>query len=335
MPTLSPGATRGLLIICVTLLLAVGAAGCGGARSSPVVVRVGTVTIDRAAVDHWAKAVELGSPLEGALGRSSSTPRQEALEFLISSNWAIGAAAEHGLAVSDSAVARGLKERIDGAPNGRAEFEREAESTGQTLADVKLEVKAALALAALRELVSRSVQPVTATQVADYYRTHLQRFRIPDRRWVDLIEAIPSYAHAVALGKELGTGKRFAKRALRELVAYQTPYEAAHSENPRLVHAIFAAVPGRVARPVRFNNHWVLMVVRKLVPGSTKSLSEVRAEIVERLAKERHRLALASFVEAYGRDWTAKTRCRGGFVVQKCSEYRGRLTSEGDLLAGE
>jgi hypothetical protein len=330
-----PGARRSFVVVALALLGAASQSGCASDKSSPVVVRVGTVAIDRATVDHWTGAIALGSAVEGALGRSSSTPRQKALDFLISANWAIGAAAERGLDVSEGAIERGLSERIQAAPNGRSEFQEEISATGQTLADVKLEVKVALALAKLRKFVSRRVPPVTQAQVAGYYKHHLRSFRIPDRRWVDLIEAIHGYSHAVALGKRLGPGARFAKKALRELVARQTPYEAAHRENHQLVQAIFAATPGLIARPVRFNNKWVLLVVRKLVPGSIKPLSKVSAEISERLAQERHRRALASFLAAYRREWTAKTSCEPGFVVQKCSMYRGQLLPEGNVLEGD
>ena len=229
-----------------------------------------------------------------------------------------------------------VEERIAAAPNGRGEFEEEIASTGQTLADVRLEVKAELALARLRDFLFRSVHSVTQKQIAGYYKRHLQSYRIPDRRWVDLIEAIPDYAHAVALGKRLGPGRRFAKRALHELVARQTPYEAANRDNHQLVHAIFAATPGRVAKPASFNDKWVLLVVRRLVPGgSFTPLSKVSAEISRHLSDERQQQALTRFLDAYRREWTAKTRCRAGYVVQKCAEYRGQLTPEGNPLVGE
>jgi hypothetical protein len=326
-------ARHGLLVACAGLLLAGGLCGCAGARSSPVVIHVGMATIDRATVDHWTRAIELGSAIEGVLGRSSSTPRQKALDFLISANWAIAAAAERGLGISDGAVARGLMEKIEGAPDGRSEFEKEIAATGQTLEDVRLEVRAALAASRLREHISKGVAPVTRRQVAAYYEHHLQSFRVPDRRLVDLIEAIHGYANAVALGRRLGPGERFAKRALHESVARQTSDEAAHRENHQLVHAIFTATPGRVAKPVSFNNAWVILVVRKLVPGHIRPLGKVYAEIAERLSGERRHRALTSFLEAYRREWTARTRCLPGFVVQKCSEYRGRLVPEGNLLA--
>ncbi len=331
----SPGTTQGGIVAVIALLLAALTVGCGSGRSSPVVVRVGRVAIDRASVDHWSRAIALGSTVAGTLGRSSSTPRQKALEFLISSSWAIGAAAEHGVGVSEAALAQGLKEKIDGAPNGRSEFQEEISATGQTLEDVKLEVKAALAAKALRELLSRRVAPVTQAQIVDYYKLHLKSFRIPDRRLVNLIEAIHGYAHAVALGKRLGPSARFAKKAIRELVPRQTAYEDRHRSNGALVRAIFAAPPARVGGPVSFDGSWVLLVVRKLVPDSIKPLGEVKAEIAENLSEVRQRRALTSFFTAYRREWTAKTSCYTGFVVQKCSEYRGRVVAEGDPLVGE
>jgi hypothetical protein len=329
---------RGVFATVAALLLAAGIAGiagCAGGSSSPVVLRVGPATIDKATVDHWTRAIALGSTVAGSLGRSSATPRQKALSFLISANWAIGAATEHGVAVSEQEVQRGLSERIDASPYGRSEFQQEIAATGQTLADVKLEVKAALALAKLGELVSRSVAPVTKAQIADYYKRHLQSFRIPDRRWVDLIEEIHGYSHAIALGRKLGAGRRFAKRGIREFVPRQTPYEDAHRENGRMVQTIFATPPGRVGGPVIFHDRWVLLVVRKLVPGSVKPLSRVSTEISERLSGERHARALRDFLGAYRREWSAKTRCATGFLVQKCSGYRGRLVPEGNLLAGD
>jgi hypothetical protein len=260
---------------------------------------------------------------------SSSTPRQKALEFLISADWAIGAAAEHGVAVPEGAVARGLQAKIDAVPQGRSQFEEEIAATGQTLSDVGFEVKAALAMKALRAFVSRHVAPVTQTQIARYYSHHLQSFRIPDKRLTDLIEEIRHYPHAVALGRRLGPGERFAKKAMRELVPRETAFEYAHAWNGKMVRAIFATPPGRVGGPVSFHEKWVIFVVRKLVPGHIKPLGEVRAEIAKRLSEERRGQALARFFGAYRREWKAKTSCSAGFLVRGCSEYRAQHALEG------
>jgi PPIC-type PPIASE domain len=314
-------------------LAAVAGSGCGS-TPRPVVVHVGSVAIERSTVDRWAKAIGLGGAGTASLEGAGGTPREKALGALISANWLIAEATRQGLAPSDHAVDHELDERIELTANGKHEFESELASTGQTLDDVRLEIRAALAAAKLRESLSRHVPAVTQSEIASYYRRNLASFRNPDRREVDLIEALPSRAAAVALGRRLGAGARFTKRAIRELVARQTPSEAAHLGNHLLVQAIFATPPGKIGGPVSFDQLWVILVVRKVVPSSIKPLTEVKAEISKRLSDERRRLALASFIDSYRKRWTARTSCSPGFVVQKCSQYRGPLKSEGNPLLG-
>jgi hypothetical protein len=297
-------------------------------------VRVGGAQIDRAEVEHWARAIARGSSVGTALGKTSGTPRQRALKFLISSHWIIGEAAEQKVPVSSAAVERGLKAKIDAMPAGRSELEEELTSTGQTLADVKLEVKSTLAVARLRDAVAKRVPAVTPGEVASYYAHHRRSFSLPDRRVVDLIEQIPGYARAVALGRRLGPGARFAKRAIRELVRRETPAEAKNRRNGQLVHMIFAATPGRVAGPALFNGEWVLAVVRRLIPAGIQPLVAVRHELSKTLATARRRRALKRFTAAYMRKWSARTSCSTGFTVQKCSQYRGALAAEKDPLMG-
>jgi foldase protein PrsA len=318
----------GVVLAAATLI------GCSGAASSPVAVRVGDLSIDQATVEHWAKAIGLGSAVGASLGRTAGTPRARALDFLISANWLIGEAADQGLPVSGHAVERGLKERMESVPDGRSEFEAELSSTGQTISDVKLEVKAELAAKVLHDLVSSRVPGVTSQEeVLDYYHRHIARFRIPEKRLVNLIESIDSRAKAVALGERLGSGARFAKRALHESVARESPAEAKRQNNAELVRAIFAAPRGRVAAPARFNGSWVLIVATGRVPGRTKGLQEVESEIERRLLADRRRELFAEFTKAFRTKWTARTNCRPGFVVQKCSRYRGPFKPEGDPLA--
>jgi hypothetical protein len=309
--------------------------GCSGEAKGPTAARIGDVAISAATVSHWTAAIKLGSTVGASLGRSPGPPRERALDFLISANWLIGEAAEEGLPISSAAVERGFKERMESVPGGRSEFEEELASTGQTSEDVKLEIKAELAKRALHALVASQV-PIVAPQqeVIDVYHRDIARYRIPERRLVDLIESIDSRSAAVALGRRLGPGARFTKRALQESVARQTPKEAATASNAELVHAIFAATPGKVAPPARFDGQWVLIVVRGHVPGRTKGLKEVEVEIDQHLVDVRRRELFAEFARQLRETWTPRTDCRPGFVVQKCLRYRGRFAREEDPLAG-
>ncbi len=318
------------------LLLAVALAGCGsaGGHSSEPVARVGNTTIDRAEVDHWASVISRGNSVGMALGQTSGTPRERALKFLISSAWVIGEAEERELSIANAAVERGLQKEIDEAPNGRSEFDEEIASTGQTLADVRLELKLTLAVARLRDAVVKRLPAVTRAEVASYYAHHRRKFYVPDRRLVDLIEQIHGYARAIALGRQLGPGARFAKLAIRELVGRESAAEAAGRMNGQLVHMIFAATSGRVAGPAMFNGGWVLGVVRKLIPAGIQPLSAVRVELSKTLATERKERALKQYTAAFVHKWTGRTSCSRGFVVQSCSEYRGARLAEENPLAG-
>jgi foldase protein PrsA len=324
---------RRIAIAAAALLMVGGVAGCGGSTPSAVVVRVGDALIDRAAVDHWARAITRGSSAGVSSTGVRFTPREQALDFLISSDWLIGEAAEQRLAVSDRAIEHALEERIGSSPSGNADFQKELSFTGQTVSDVRLEAKTALAAAMLRETLSKRVPKVTRSAVADFYRRQRLLFR-RDRRVVDLIEGIESPDAAIALGREIGAGSRFTTRAVRETVPRPPLIEAERRENRKLVRAIFATRLGKIGDPVSYDTRWVLLVVRAEIPGSTKRFAEVETEIARYLSERRRHAIIAKFLEAYRAEWTARTSCRAGFVVQKCSQYRGPAMPEGNPLAG-
>jgi parvulin-like peptidyl-prolyl cis-trans isomerase-like protein len=324
------GAQCGMLVI-VLVMICVGM-GCG--RSfAPAVVRVGEVSIDRATVSHWAKAISLGGEVALPVERTGETARERALSFLISSHWLIGEARDKGLIVSDAAIQHALQEKVDGMPNGEAEFKQESSSLGRAVADVKLEIRAELAAEKLSQMVAERVPRAARADAASYYHDHPAEFTIPALRLTDLIEEIPTRAGAIVLAKRLGRGSRFAEKALHERVRGETPSEESHEDNGRLVHAIYAAKLGTVAGPVRFHHGWALAVVRKILPARIRPLMAVEDGIVSRLTSQRRERARQRFIEAYRRKWVARTDCRPGFVVQKCSEYRGRLTPEPDPLS--
>jgi hypothetical protein len=324
------GRVRGTAVVGAGLLvLVLFAAGCGtsGTSSREIVVRIGGTAIDRAEVDHWADAIERGSSVATALGKTSGMPQERALEFLISASWIAGEARAQGLSISSAAVDRGLQQKIAQAPNGRTEVLEELASTGQTLDDVKLEVKATLAVAALRHAVAKRVPPLTRGEVTNYYVHHRQSFYLPDRRVAYLIEGIHDYTHAVALAKQVKPGARLALPWFREIVSRTPEVE----DRGKLAHMVFAATPGRVAGPATFFGHWVIAVVRNLIPAGLQPLSVVEGKLIKTLAVQRKEHVLERFAARFVRKWTARTACSAGYVVQKCSQYHGALTQESPL----
>ena len=122
-------------------VLALGLTSCGGGSSSPVVAHVGHATIDEAAVAHWTRVIQRGGGGESALADTQGTPRQRALEFLISSQWLLGEAAEEGIALPARLVEQRLDEQRESTPEGARAFQESLDATDQTTSDVQLEAK--------------------------------------------------------------------------------------------------------------------------------------------------------------------------------------------------
>lgn len=319
-----------VLLVALTL----GACGGSGAEGGPVVVRVGDFTIGKATVDRWALAIARGRPAGGLGGRAGGAPRQRALASLISAGWLRGEAAAEGVAASSKAVDRALSERKEA--NGSAEFEESLHASGQTLADVRLEVEAELDAAAIRRKSAAATPPVTEAEVIAYYRAKRGMFRTPEVRRVDLLESLPSRAAATALVARIGTGPKFARKAFHESLERKPQRRSSDRADIRHVkREIFAARQGTASQPIRLNRHWAVFVVRQITAASTRPLVRVRGKIGERLSAQHRRRAFAAFAKAYRARWTAKTDCRPVYVVQGCAQYRGAVTAgEDPLLAG-
>ena len=295
------------------LLLTLVLTGCSTARggangasgnhsSSEVVARIGDAVVDRGTLDHWVSAVERGGSVATALGKITGTPREKALGFLISSSWIQQEARDQGLSISKDGIERALRQKIAAAPNGRAEFEEELASTGQGPADVRFEVKSALAEAQLRGAVAKDVPAVTPAAVAGYYFRHLRKFYLPDRRVAYLAEGIHSYTQARALAGQVRPGVRLALPWSRELVGRT----AEVADRRTLAHMVFAATPGRVAGPAMIFGFWNLALVRKVIPAGIQPLAAVKSELSTTLAVQRREQALKHFAAAFARRWTAK-----------------------------
>jgi hypothetical protein len=322
----------GSLSAAALSLCLAGLTACGHGSSNPVIVRVAGTPIHEAAVAAWARAIEAGSAAGPAWAPPHASARERALEYLISAHWLIGEAAQRGLGVSARAVRRSVSERLEVVPRGPEEFQ--GGSGKQTISGLKLELQAELAAARLRTMVLSSVAPVKHAEVVAYYKRHRAIFHIRQRRQVDLVEGLPSRSAAIALGRRLGTGARFASKAEHELVPTPAPYEASMPKfNAGLLRAIFAARPGRLTGPVPFNDAWTLLVVRRVEPGEFIPLATIEPLISKRLLDQRRRTALARFAASYRAKWRSRTTCSVRAVVAKCKQYRG-AQSEGDPLAG-
>jgi hypothetical protein len=297
-----------------------GLVACGGTASDAVVVRVGSVAITKAAVDHWTGVVERKGAFSGFRGAPHGSAEQRALALLISSHWLIGEAARLGLSMPEAVIDEALAERAREGPG----FQRHLRSSGLRPADVKLQMRAEFASEMIREQLASRASQVSQREVTAFYRANQHMFEKPEERVTDLVENLPSPGAATALVKRIGTGRRFARLAYRERVS-RSPSYLGTPEKVRVVDAIFSAAPGRVSDPVMLNHSWSIFVVRKIVRARPQPLAKVRAEVVKALNVARQHEIAASFSMEYEARWRAATTCREGFVGPGCPQQRGLL----------
>jgi hypothetical protein len=319
--------TRGHVATLVALgLCLAGLTACGaGVSNKTTVVKVGNLAISKATVEHWTRVIKRGGAFSGFRGAPPhGTPMQRAITLLVTSNWLIDEAARQGVAAPAATVEQALAEREQGP-----EVQRHLRATGESVADVELEIKAELAGEAIRAKLASRAAHFTQHELVDFYQANPQRFSGLEVRVTDLIENQPSAAAATALARRVGTGSAFTKLAYHEHVS-RTPGYLRTPEKVKVVNAIFAAPTGVVSSPMRLNGHWTVFIVRKVLPPVVKPLASVRSEAATQLNVTRQHDVAARFDSEYKRRWSAETSCRSGYVAAGCPQYAGRLESYED-----
>lgn len=334
--------TRAVRLIAVSAVaVVVGAClvacGAGGARDS-VVVRVGRSAITSGTLADWMSAMApehvvpdpprftaciarqraltlqpITAELEAECRQQYQTLRQQALDFLISSAWLIGEAADQGLAVSDQEVQRRLEE--EGGPDG------------ESVADVKVKIMAELAAARLRQTLKRTEPKITPALIARYYAQHIEDFERRERRYFDIVERLPSSAAARGVMREVAMGRSLSTMALHEWLDRKNIADVLPLKKA-IVRAIFAAKPHVLIGPTPLNERYAVFEVTRVIPAVVRPLAQVRNAIEKQLADEQERGVLAGFIRTWRAKWIARTDCRPGYVVQKCRQGGGARALE-------
>jgi foldase protein PrsA len=311
------------LIASLAVVLAVfGASSCAGSTaggtSGAVAVRVGGETIAAPLVSHWTSVIARGAALASPVAESGQAPKERALGFLLWSAWVTGEAAAHGAPVSDALVTKTLRAQEAGFPS-KAEFASFLKSSGETVADMRMEIKTELAAAALSQIANGGEVNLTPAEVLSYYEHHKPQFSIDEERYFEIINYL-SRPVAQKLKREAQQKHAFPRPALHESL---TRSHWLHTEPAKgaIEGAIFAAGPHAIGGPIEFlGHHYSVFLMTKIIPSKLRPLTAVRGELEQQLTAEKHKQAFAAFTKAWVRRWKAKSDCRPGYVVEMCSQ---------------
>jgi hypothetical protein len=322
---------------CLWLVASVAIVGCGQSASvGPVVV--GREAISRATLASFTTAIARGATLPW-LSPELGDPVREAGALLIKYRWLIGEATDQGIVVSSDTATRVLHDREAAYPGGEGNYEASLRETGETQAVARLVVRAEIAAGGLRRKLLSRVPTTQGGEIEAYYRRHLARYRVRERRAYSFGERIDGPQELAAARRAIVDNYNVKQASapfeveINLLLNY--PRGLAAGEERAVAEAIFSARPGVVVGPFKYHGHESLFKVDKIMRGYVRSLSQEGARIGARLRREAIARTTAEFIAGWRAKWTEQTKCDARYLVPGCKEYRGPQVVEEHPLSPE
>jgi foldase protein PrsA len=356
-------AVRLLLALCVLAVPAAIVAGCGGVPGNAVATVDGTA-IEKTAYDHWlqvaakssgqgaaatvpdppdfkaciaAKRKTTPKPAKGqptvtdaALKTQCQTEynqlRDQVLQLLISFQWLQKEAAQQKITITDAEVKKSFDTQRKQSFPKDADYQKFLKDSGQSEADILLQVKADLLATKIRDKVVKGKDTVSDAQIQDFYNKNKARFATPARRDL-LIVLTKDKGKAQTALKQLKGGKawaavakKFSIDAASKAQGGKLPAQAKGTLEKQLDTAVFAAAKGKLSGPIKTQFGYYVFKVTKVTAASQQSLAQAKETIRQTLQSTNQQKALAAFSKTYSDKWKAKTDCRKGYVIQQCKQ---------------
>jgi len=267
--------------------------------------------------------------------------KQQVLQFLISSEWIQGEAAEQKVEVSEEEVEKQFATTKKQSFPKEADFEKFLKTSGMTLEDIKFRVKLDALSNALRKKVTEGKDEVDDKQIADYYEKNKTRFAQPERRDLRIVltktQAKASEAKAALDGGQTfkDTAKKFSIDQASKNQGGVLLAVAKGQQEKAFDEAIFAAPLGKLQGPVKTQFGFYVFQVGKITKASQQSLKDATPTIKQLLASQNQQKALDGFVKSFREEWKEKTNCQKDFTTQDCKNApEPKTTTTGAPPAG-
>jgi hypothetical protein len=292
---------------------------CGGASPSGVAVRVGASTIGTGAVAREIAALALEGvapvpPRYSACIAHLEQSQPGSIASVVEQECAQQYAALHTQALEALILARWL--------SGQAGAQRLRPAGGESPGQLPER---------LAQAVGVHEQAIGEAGIASYYAANPRRYEHPEQRYINIVEHLHSEAEARRVEHRFTPGASMESAGVHEVFA-KLPASEIVPRKRAILKAIFAAAPHTLVGPLPLNDLWCFFEVSRVIPRTVEPLAQVHDEIAAQLTGERRQRALARAVAAWRRKWRARTHCSPGYVVQKCSEYRGARAPEAPLV---
>jgi foldase protein PrsA len=345
-----PAARRrriGAILIAIVAALAIAAllSASGGVASDDVadVDKAGTVSKEE--FDHWLTVV--ASQPQPGQSKPSKPPKpgsrqydavkQQVMQFLVSAKWIEGEAKERGVSATDAEVKRQFEQTKDQSfPNDKA-YQRFLKTSGQTEADLLFRVKLDVLSNKIRTQVTEASQNVSDGEIEDYYNENEQQFSQPERRDLEVI-LTKNQARALEAKQAVEGGQKWSAAAKKYSVDPASKEQGGKllgvskgQQDPKFDAAIFAAVRGKVAGPVKTDAGYYVFRVTKVTKATKQGLEQSKQGIRQLLVSQKQQEELDRFSTNFRNTWRKRTDCADDFAIADC--VNGREPTQAALPA--
>jgi parvulin-like peptidyl-prolyl isomerase len=250
--------------------------------------------------------------------RAETARRSQALRQLLFGKWVEAEAARNGVRASREDVRRALAQRL-GTQLRRSGLSRRE----------RFMARVGVLWKRLRRRSLTRLPPVTAEDVARYYRAHRSKFSLPASRDLLVVVTRGRPAARTAL-HELRGGASFAAVARRysiDLVTRQSggrlPRVERGPRGPLFDRPVFSAPLGQLVGPVATPLGFMVFTATAERRARQVSLQDATSQIRRQLLALRRGRALGAFTQELHDRWRAETRCSERIALDGCTETDG------------
>jgi parvulin-like peptidyl-prolyl isomerase len=252
---------------------------------------------------------------------------------LLETIWIQGLAAEEGLSVTEAEVEKELKKLKKQNFKTEADFQKFLKTSHYTTQDVNERVKIQILSTKIQEKLAEGASEPSKGQIAEYYdEAKASQFTTPPSRDVRiLIAKTPkeaAAAKAALLKDNSPKGWENAVKKYTESEASKGGLQPGVTEEQYagpVGEAIFSAPKGKVEGPIKYlTSGEIVFQVEKMNPEKVQPLGEAEAQIKSQVSQQEQEAVFGNFVSGFQSLWRSRTFCAGGFVVEKCSNFKAK-----------
>jgi parvulin-like peptidyl-prolyl isomerase len=257
--------------------------------------------------------------------------KETAMQSVLEGVWIQGVGNEWGIEVTDAEVAKELKKVKKESFKSEAEFQKFLKESGYTPADIDTRIRIQVLSTQIQEQLKEKAPKPSQDDVENYYeaakgtqftqkasrdvRTVVNKDRKKAEEALDALSGDNSEANWKKVAKKFsedpttkasgGLQKGVAEGALEE------PLDA----------AVFDASEGVIEGPIKAPQGYTVFEVASSTPESVQELKAVEAQIKSTLEQQLEQEYFTSFVSSFNSEWTQRTFCAPGYVIERCANF--------------